>query len=306
MNEFTFKIGCDPELFLRDQNGRFVSGHDLIPGTKEEPFFVPDGAIQRDGVALEFNTAPATTADEFTHNIESVMSSLRDHYTINRPDCEFAIEPTALFERDYFDGLPDEPKLLGCTPDFNAYTGVENSPPHTDEPFRTGAGHIHIGWGMGFSISNPEHFALCRRVVKQLDCVLYPASLLWDRDNKRRSLYGKIGAFRPKKYGVEYRPLSNAILKAKFIQKFVFDATVRSVDLLMNQGIFLMDEPMCESMIDLLYKGEMPSEEDIADYLAVLEDEHMMPNVITYSTQDDSLEDFEVLEEDVFDVVKVA
>jgi len=301
--KFTFLIGTDPEVFLRDANGRFVSGHDLIPGTKEDPFFVPDGAIQRDGVALEFNTAPAKTADEFAYNIDSVMRSLHGHYSSVRPDCEFAIEPTAVFEKEYFDGLPEEPKILGCTPDFNAYTGLENSPPHTDEPFRTGAGHIHIGWGSGYSISNPDHFDLCRDVVKQLDCILYPASLLWDRDNKRRSLYGKIGAFRPKGYGVEYRPLSNAILKAQFIQKFIFDATVRATDLLMNDGIHFIKEGMCFEMIKLLHSGEMPDETDIGDYLYVMNEEYGMPNVIDYSMLDDEMEE---LEADVFDQVKVA
>lgn len=307
MGPFTFKIGADPEVFLRDASGKFVSGHDLIPGTKEEPFFVPDGAIQRDGVALEFNIAPATSSVEFIHNINSVMKSLHGHYSAVRPDCEFAIEPTAFFDKDYFDGLPEEPKILGCTPDFNAYTGLENSPPHTDEPFRTGAGHIHIGWGSGFSISNPDHFDLCRDVVKQLDCILYPASLLWDRDYKRRSLYGRLGAFRPKKYGVEYRPLSNAILKAQFIQKFVFDATVHAVDLLMNGDINFMNVAVCENMVKYLYEGNVPEAEDIADYLFYMNEEYGCPNVIDYSVEDDGIEDFSVMEVDVFDqVVRVA
>lgn len=304
MSEFTFLIGTDPEVFLRDSSGKFVSGHDLIPGTKDKPFFVPDGAIQVDGVALEFNTAPAATADEFSSNIKSVMSSLHEHYSNVRPDCVFAIEPTAFFDKDYFDSLPEEPKILGCTPDFNAYTGNENSPPHTDEPFRTGAGHIHIGWGRGFSISDPDHFELCRNVVKQLDTILYPSSLLWDSDNKRRTLYGKIGAFRCKSYGVEYRPLSNAILKAEFIQKFVFDATVHAVDLLMNKGVVLVEDNMCRAMIELLWKGENPDLDTLADYIELMKKEFGFPSIIDYSP--DLVEDVPVMDDDVFDVVRVA
>lgn len=301
---YTFKIGADPEVFLRDTSGRFVSGHDLIPGTKEKPFFVPDGAIQVDGVALEFNIAPANTSNEFIGNIKSVMGSLKEHYGQTRPDCDFAIEPTATFDKEYFDALPEEPKILGCTPDFNAYTGLENSPPHTDEPFRTGAGHIHIGWGSGYSISNPDHFDLCRDVVKQLDCILYPASLLWDHDQKRRTLYGRLGAFRPKKYGVEYRPLSNAILKAQFIQKFVFDATVQAVDLLMNGDTTFIKDPECESMVKALYRDVIPEAEDIADYLEFMNEEYGLPNVIEYSMIDE--EDFEYLDTDPFDNIRVA
>ena len=45
-----------------------------------------------------------------------------------------------------------------------------------------------------------------------LDMYLGLPSLIWDRDTKRRSLYGDFGAFRPKPYGLEYRVLSNAWL----------------------------------------------------------------------------------------------
>ena len=47
-------IGADPELFVK-KDGVVVSGHDLIQGTKADPFPVQDGAVQVDGMALEFN-----------------------------------------------------------------------------------------------------------------------------------------------------------------------------------------------------------------------------------------------------------
>ena len=238
-------IGCDPELFLK-VGGKFQSVHDLLPGTKLSPHPVPFGFIQVDGVAAEFNIHPAESSKEFLHNIKAVKESLYDYLLRGLVDkygaagayfsgpFSLVAEPVAYFEEEYFDKLPFEPKLLGCEPDFNAYTGEQNSPPGTTEPFRTGAGHIHVGFTEYADVSSNEHFMTCRQIVRQLDTVLYETSLSWDRDTKRRTLYGKKGSFRPKHYGVEYRPLSNAWLKSEETIERVYDITVRSVSDLFN------------------------------------------------------------------------
>jgi len=227
-------IGCDPELFLK-LSGKFRSVHDLLPGTKEDPYQVPYGAIQVDGVAAEFNIYPASNRVGFIRNIREVRESLMENLCQGmvekglRGPFALVAEPVAYFEQDYFDKLPFEPKLLGCQPDFNAYTGDQNDPPETDEPFRTGAGHIHIGWGSYFDPEDPEHFITCRDVTRQLDAILYPLAEKWDKDTKRRTLYGAKGSFRPKTYGVEYRPLSNAWLKDEKTVRLVYDVTLTAV-----------------------------------------------------------------------------
>lgn len=232
-----FLIGCDPEIFVADKDGFNVSAHDMIPGTKESPFGVERGAIQVDGTALEFNIHPADSKESFVLNIETVLDELRKRIESIDPFYHLTFEPTALYDPEYFKELPIEAKLLGCTPDFNAYTGEENHPPHTDEPFRTAGGHIHIGWGEYLDILDPDHFSTCRDVVKQLDALLYPASEIWDRDVDRRKLYGQVGAFRPKSYGVEYRPLSCVWIKDRETQEFVYDTTIKAVDLFFNKGV---------------------------------------------------------------------
>lgn len=274
---YAFKIGTDPEVFLQTAEGLYRSAHDLIPGTKDNPFIVPDGAIQVDGVALEFNTNPASTPVEFLTNIKSVMDSLQKEYQKSAPDLKIAITPTAVFEQKYFDTLPDEPKLLGCTPDYNAYTGGQNEPPSTTEPFRTGAGHIHVGWGEYLRVNSDAHFELCRDMVRQLDTILYISSLLWDKDDKRRTLYGKVGAFRPKVYGVEYRPLSNAFLSRPFFQKFIFEASVSAADLLMNQGVKLYNDDYAADMVDEIRAGETLQEDEIRAYLRYLNARYNTP-----------------------------
>lgn len=264
-------IGTDPEVFVRDVNGKYFSGHDLIPGTKQDPYPVKNGAIQVDGVALEFNTRPAKTKEEFTQYIDDVISQLDAEYKTKRPDLTIAITPTAMFDREYFDSLPDEPKELGCTPDYNAYTGGQNEPPSTDEPFRTGSGHIHIGgWCEYENPHDDTHFDRCRRLVRQLDAILYPASLLWDSDDRRRSLYGKIGAFRPKFYGVEYRPLSNAYLAKKSIQELVFGISVKAASDFFN-GVVYEEKDFVNILIDKVRNGNLSSNE-IEPHLIEMQD----------------------------------
>lgn len=228
-------IGADPEVFVK-QGGVFVSGHTLIPGTKRDPFMVPKGAVQVDGVALEFNIFPAESEDEFVGNVTTVMSILG---MMIPDDHEIVISPTAHFDPGYFNDLPQEPKLLGCEPDYDAYTGKINPKPQTDRPMRTGAGHIHIGWTAGRQADDPGHFETCREVVRALDSTLFPMSMEWDSDEERRELYGKMGSFRPKHFGVEYRPLSNAWLRDEALMRKVYSTTVDVV-----RGYFTMREEM--------------------------------------------------------------
>jgi len=231
MTQFT--IGADPELFVQHRTSRkFVSAHNLIPGTKARPFEVEDGAIQVDGVAAEFNINPVSNREDFRHRLRNVMRQLQDKIWKQNEMYDLAAVPTAYFEKEYFDGLPKKARLLGCQPDYNAYLGKANPPPATKEPFRTGSGHVHIGWTRGADLTDPQHLETCRSVVRQLDATVYSASLSWDSDTKRRELYGKMGAFRPCMYGVEYRPLSNAYLNHDSLILEVYDRTVEALELL--------------------------------------------------------------------------
>jgi hypothetical protein len=202
------RLGADPEVFVV-HNGKPVSAHDMIPGTKDEPHPVDNGAVQVDGMALEFNIDPADTRDEFVRNVSSVMRSLDAMIPENH---ELLIEAVATFPKKYIDDQPEKAKELGCEPDYNAYTKRQNPRPNAAVNFRTAAGHIHIGWGEGFDTADPKHFDICCHVVKELDWFLAMPARMIEKGTaatKRRKLYGAPGAFRPKSYGVEYRVLSN-------------------------------------------------------------------------------------------------
>lgn len=226
-------IGCDPEMFVRNPNSKeYISAHGMIKGTKEFPEFITDGMVQVDGTALEFGIDPASTEEEFVSRIRSVTGQLRGMVD---PGFEIVGHPTAHFDPVYFKSLPKYAKELGCTPDFNAWTGYQNEPPKGDRPFRTGAGHIHIGWTSEQDVHSTEHFELCRAVARQMDYYLGVPSLDWDKDGSRRELYGKAGAFRVKPYGVEYRTLSNAWVNSELLMRWVYRAARKGTeDLLFN------------------------------------------------------------------------
>ena len=203
-----FKFGCDPELFVLNPDGKVVSAHDLLPGTKDNPYKVPFGAIQVDGTAAEFNIDPVETYEDWERNITSVLKTLLKMLPTNY---KLSIVPSVIFDKDEWARIPDTAKELGCMPDFNAWTGDVNPSPRPDvEGLRTASGHLHIGWTENVDLStNVDHLGHCNDLVKQLDWYLGYWSLQPDPDSTRRALYGKAGACRYKNYGVEYRVLSN-------------------------------------------------------------------------------------------------
>ncbi len=258
--ELKITVGCDPEFFYyNEMNKRFEwPGH--VPGSKAAPFHVKNGAIQVDGLAIELNIIPATTEDEFVTRLESVMDFLTKNYVEKNA---IKIIPTAEFVPYYMNLLESHVVELGCIPDLDAYTQKENPRPNKGRPdkeqfLRTAAGHIHAGWwhDQEIALDDPNHRADCFEVVKQLDYYIGLPSLLWDKDNKRRSLYGKAGACRIKSYGVEYRTPSNQWLLDKELQKFIFRNTVKAIqDLNNGKRVFEMYGNLAQ---DLINSGTTP------------------------------------------------
>lgn len=203
-----FTFGCDPEMFILDPKGRYVSAEGLLPGTKEAPYPVEGGAVQVDGMAAEFNIDPVTSWPAFDLNIRRVVGAMQDMLPKGHT---LSAVPAVVFDKDVWDKSPDIAKELGCSPDFNAWTGKVNPIPHLpDNPrMRTASGHLHLGWTDGESLTDESHAKNCRDLVQQLDWYLGAWSVEMDPDPTRRQLYGKAGAMRYKEYGVEYRVLSN-------------------------------------------------------------------------------------------------
>lgn len=240
-------IGADPELFVvKGKRSRTnVSAHLFSKGTKEKPEPVAGGAIQVDGTALEFNITPEDNPKAFADRIEQVMSIMNDYLPRNH---YLVAEPVAHYGHDYLATLPESAVELGCNPDFNAYTGKENPRPDAKMDFRTGSGHIHIGWNhlVGvdkFDVDDPAHRETCQLFVKELDASVGMACRMFDTDDTRRQLYGKAGAYRPKPYGLEYRVPSNAWLRDRRLMEWVFHNVKKAYDNLVKGKGFSLSYP---------------------------------------------------------------
>lgn len=202
-----FTWGCDPELFIVNSNGEPISAEGIIPGTKEDPYPVAGGAVQLDGVAAEFNIDPVDNFKDFSANIDKVLTEMQKMIPAGH---SLVARPSVVFSEKEWDKVSPQAKALGCTPDFNAWTGEVNPPPDGEAipRMRTGSGHIHVGWRKTGDL-DIDHVNNCRDLVRQFDFYLGAWSALQDKDKVRRQLYGKAGACRFKPYGVEYRVLSN-------------------------------------------------------------------------------------------------
>ena len=210
-------VGADPEVWA-EENGVLVSAHGMVAGDKKNPLMVRSGAVQVDGMALEFNIDPASSEELFLHNISDVLGQLKSMIGNKKIN----ISPVAEFGEEYIKAQPDMAKELGCDADFNAWTSLQNPVPDGSRGFRTAAGHVHVGWTKDANIQEVSHLGKVEQATQQLDFFLGLPSILYDDCTKRREMYGKAGAYRPKSYGLEYRTLSNLWLTSHELMSMVY------------------------------------------------------------------------------------
>jgi hypothetical protein len=234
-----FLLGCDPEVFVKNRKGELVGAWDLMPGTKMEPYKVPEGMVQVDGMALEFGVDPCSTKEEFIYRVNSVKATLKKMLP---KGYSLALQPVAHFSEEEMKRAPAAALELGCDPDYCAYTGKKNPAPALPTPnMRSAGGHVHIGWGKDFDRLSKQFIEGCCPLAAELDYYLGIPSLHWDSNQERRAIYGAPGAFRPKSYGMEYRSLSNQWLNSDELIGFVFDATVKGIRSVMSAPVSVKD-----------------------------------------------------------------
>jgi len=218
MNKFT--IGCDPEIFLVDENHKFKSVIGLLGGDKWIPrMLTKDGhACLEDNVAVEFNIPPCSSFEDFKREVQATMQMVKEILPSN---LQYNTSSAVSFPVDELNC--EKAWVFGCDPDYNAWTMEENPKPHAeDKNLRSAGGHIHVGSAL--AIADPVN------VIRAMDLFLGVPSTQLDAGTLRRKLYGKAGAFRPKQYGVEYRTLSNFWIFSDKLIEWAYTGTAKALE----------------------------------------------------------------------------
>ena len=242
MSDFT--IGCDPEIFIKEDSGQLKSAIPFIKGTKHKPIMLHNGAgLQHDNVAVEFASPVANDLPSFLRSINISLNLIKKELPFGH---KLAHDIAAIeFPEEEVKGK--KAKKFGCSPDYNAWMQKMNEMPTPPTPtFRSCGGHIHVGYveGSGNDFLLNIHDKI--RLVKVMDCLHGLLSVHLD-DNQgskeRRKLYGGAGCFRSTEYGVEYRTLSNFWIKNNSLISLMYYLT--------RDAIKIVREDKDDKLIDL-------------------------------------------------------
>ncbi len=252
-----FKLGADPEIFLKDASNAFISAIGKIGGSKQFPRPLPIGdgfAVQEDNVALEYNIPPAEDARQFSNNIEMAMQFLSNE--VQQYGLKFANECAVSFPEKEL--MHPDALVFGCDPDFNAWKDgkINPRPKAADKSLRTCGGHVHIGYNFQNDLELIEF-------IKHADLFLGVPSVLMDKDDRRRELYGKRGAFRFKFYGGEYRSMSNFWVFTDDHRHWVWDSMQLAMDAWQNKKIDINSED--KSILQAINKNNKKVAQSLVD-----------------------------------------
>lgn len=240
------KVGSDPELFIiNKKTNKVVSSIGLIPGVKGNAYRAPDMpegyGLQIDNILAEFNIPPTNDREEFLNSINYMKNYIREYVQNINPDLDILC--TASMDVDEDQLQSEEAKLFGCSVDYNAYTEEENPKPKGDSTNMRSAGvHIHLSY-------DKPNIQTSLWLIKYMDMYLGIPSVVLDPDTRRRTLYGKAGAFRLCKYGFEYRVLSSKMISEDKYIKFMWNGVKKAIRAY-NEGDPLIDSNLVKHVIN--------------------------------------------------------
>ena len=115
-------------------------------------------------------------------------------------------------------------KISGCAPDYNVYTNKQNKYPSMEESnIRCAGGHIHVG---SDRLANDP--IIRDKFVKLCDLFIGAPLMAITAPKHRPDTYGKLGNYRPKSYGVEYRTPSNFWLRDDKLIGWIYDGILQA------------------------------------------------------------------------------
>ena len=226
MNEINYiSLGADPELFIvNTKTDQVVSAVGMIPGEKGNPYTegLPEGfGLETDNILAEFNIPPVYDKNDFIENIVYMKNYIDRFVKKINPDLGIKCVASQLVPESELQSK--QAKEFGCSVDYNAYTKKANPKPNGNATNLRSAGlHLHFGY-------NNPNIDQSLLLIKYFDLCIGIPSILKDHDTKRRSLYGKAGCFRLKKYGFEYRVLSSAMMNSISNIEFIWNQLSKAI-----------------------------------------------------------------------------
>lgn len=225
--------GADPEIFFY-KGKEAHSAEGLVGGTKKNPRPIPGLSegffVQEDNVAAEFNIPPATNEKQFAQDIKKAVQYIRSVAWQHN----LRVKPRAAALFPWAQLTTAQARELGCDPDYDAWTGTRNNSPDAAGNLRTAAGHVHLS-SKFIPIGDRKWLS----VIQSLDLFLGVPSVLITEKSRRREMYGRAGAFRPKPYGVEWRVLDNFWIFSSPQAKHIFSTAEFCVRSVVENPIFI-------------------------------------------------------------------
>ncbi len=223
-------LGADPEFFITTKRGKTLSACQFLPSKFNKTGVLSKSGIEIgkfffDGVQGEMNVTPSSCREILAIRIWQVLKNIKGEIGANN---KLVMKPSVVVDRNILDNADPEARRFGCSPDWNAYTGLQNesSLDGNTHRVRYGGGHVHLSFcKKDRMLDDPQIFL---DFVKLLDLIVGIPMLLLDigpASNRRRKYYGKAGTFRETRWGLEYRQVSNIWLKSPELTSLVLGLT---------------------------------------------------------------------------------
>jgi hypothetical protein len=256
-------IGCDPEYAAGaiDMHGdmevipaaffRLARGIKFVDHPRHPLFFEsPELKIIEDGAAFEFTVPPAPNGnwEQLLGRVYNGLEILKEMLSKFPSDTIGpVVRPTLKYNFDRWNSMGPEMEManmFGCDPDENAFDTSYTSPEidASIHPYRYFGGHIHWSGHPLFEIA-PR--TAIRGFAMGIGLAATAYSPFPELERLRTYLYGRIGKFRPQKYGevngknlvgVEYRTPSTSWTNPDYpdLPKEIFRWAKFSVENLLN------------------------------------------------------------------------
>lgn len=229
-------IGSDPEYGAIDSTGTPRSVVDFLPGTKQEPFDLNDFvSCQVDNVGAECCIPPCKNEEEFVNYMTMAKNLTEQKLREMNPDLSLVSVSSQKYSMEELNSPTAQ--MFGCDPSYCVYTQDRSPRPSPEEVgnLRSFGFHIHVGFKIEEGV---DQFELIDKLIRAMDIQLGVPSILIDRDEDRRKIYGNAGDLRFRRIEdiliIEYRTLGGFMHSSEDLLRFVYRQTIKAVEMVNN------------------------------------------------------------------------